>query len=395
MNSTPPSTAPPPVRLTRILQIVIVLVLIGLAVGFVPRWLSRHALAAEAQADSVPRVSVISPDVSKPDFSTPLPAEVQPFVRAAIHARASGYLKSWSADIGDTVTNGQLLAEIETPELDQQILQAQAELDQADAARDLSKITADRWTDLLKTASVSEQETAEKTGDLALKKAAVEAANANVQRLQQLKIFDRVTAPFDGTITKRNTDIGQLITANSGPELFDIAQVNPLRVYVQVPQPLIHAVTTGQAAQLTFQELPGRTFDARVTRTAGAVDPASRTLQVELQADNSHGEILSGSYAQVRFGEITSTVPVLVLSDNALIFRAQGMQLAVVGSDNKVQLRSVKLGRDFGNSVEVLSGLNAADRVVINPPDSIADGETVVVATPAETNSAANNPAGK
>ncbi len=387
MNPNSSSSAPPPVRLTRIFKIVIVLVLIGLIIGFVPRWFARHKLLAEEKSDSVPSVSVISAVASKPDFSTPLPAEVQAFVQASIHARASGYLKNWYVDIGDAVTNGQLLAEIETPELDQQILQAQAELDQANAALALSKITADRWTDLLKSSSVSEQETAEKSSDLTLKKAEVGAASANLQRLQQLKIFDRLTAPFDGTVTMRNTDIGQLIAANSGPELFRIAQINPLRVYVQVPQPLIHAITPGQTAQLTFQELPGRTFEAKVTRTAGAVDPASRTLQVELQADNSRGEILAGSYAQARFSETTSSVPVLVLSDNALIFRAQGMQIATVDSDNKVQLHSVKLGRDFGNTVEVLSGLNADDRVVINPPDSIADGETVEITPLSDTNS--------
>ena len=389
MNSNPPVTAPPPVRLSRIAQIIVVLVLIGLVIGFVPRWHASRALAAEDKSESVPTVSVISPTVSKPDFSTPLPAEVQPFIQASIHAQASGYLKNWYVDIGDVVTNGQLLALIETPELDQQILQAQAELDQAKAALALSKITADRWVELLKTASVSDQETAEKTSDLALKKAAVESSDANLQRLKQLKIFDSVTAPFAGTITLRNTDIGQLINANSGPALFQIAQVNPLRVYVQVPQPLIHAIMPGQTAQLTFQELPGKVFDAKVTRTAGAVDPASRTLQVELQADNSHGEILSGSYAQARFGEIPSTVPVLVLSDNALIFRAQGMQIAVVGHDNKVALHSVTLGRDFGNTVEVLSGLNADDHVVNNPPDSLADGDLVQIAQPADT----NNPA--
>jgi len=320
MNSN--SSAPvPPVRLGRIATIIVVLVLIGLAIGLLPRLVARRALAQEQVANDIPTVSVISPTASKPDFSTPLPAEVQSFIQASIHAQASGYLKNWYVDIGDKVTNGQLLAEIETPELDQQILQAQANLDQAIAALSLSKITADRWVELLKTASVSEQETAEKTSDLALKKAAVEAADASLQRLNQLKIFDRITAPFDGTITLRNTDIGQLINANSGPELFRIAQVNPLRVYVQVPQPLIHAVMPGQTAELTFQELPGRVFDAKVTRTAGAVDPSSRTLQVELQADNSHGEILSGSYAQAQFSEIPSTVPILQLSDNALIFR--------------------------------------------------------------------------
>ncbi len=389
MSSNPNSSAPPPVGLGKILKIVVVLVVIGLLIGFVPRWFSRRALATEEKSDSVPSVSVISPAVSKPDFSTPLPAEVQAFVQASIHARASGYLKNWYADIGSIVTNGQVLAEVDTPELDQQISQAKAQLDQAKASLGLAKTTADRWADLAKTASVSDQDNAEKQADYILQQANVEAAGANLHRLQDLKNFDLVTAPFDGTITARNTDIGQLINADSGAELFRLAQVNPLRVYVQVPQPLIHAIAPGQTAQLTFQELPGKIFEAKVTRTAGAVDPTSRTLQVELQADNSKGEILAGSYAQVRFGEIASTVPILVISDNALIFRAQGMQLAVVGSDNKVSLRDVRLGRDFGNTIEVLSGLNADDRVINNPPDSIADGELVEIAKPADTNSPA------
>jgi RND family efflux transporter MFP subunit len=262
-------------------------------------------------------------------------------------------------------------------------------LDQAKAAEALAKITADRWAELVKSASVSDQETAEKTADYALKQAAVESAQANLDRLNQLKEFDRVTAPFPGTITLRNTDIGKLITAQSGTALFNLAQVNPLRVYVQVPQPLIHAVQAGQIAELTFQEMPGRTFEAKVTRTAGAVDAVSRTLQVELQVDNSNGDILPGSYAQVRFREIAGTQPVAVIADTALIFRAQGMQIALVDSNNKVTLRSVRLGRDYGNTVEVLSGLNADDRVINNPPDSIAEGDQVQVATPDSTNSAA------
>ncbi len=390
MNPNQPESTPnsPPVRLTRILQIVVVLVIIGLIVGFVPRWIHRHNLTAEVQADSVPTVNLISPAASKSDLGTPLPAEVQAFVQASIHARASGYLKKWYVDIGEIVTNGQLLAEIETPELDQQLAQAKAQLDQANANLSLAKTTSDRWTDLLKTSSVSEQETVEKTADYTLKQADVEAAKANVQRLEDLKNFDRITAPFDGTVTLRNTDIGQLITADSGPELFRVAQVNPLRVYVRVPQQYVHAIAPGQKAEMTFQELPGRIFDATVTRTAGAVDPTSRTLQVELQVPNPRGEILAGSYAQVRFNEAT-TANVLTLSDNALIFRAQGMQVALVGSDNKVQLRSITLGRDFGNTVEVLAGLNADDRVVNNPPDSIADGMMVQIAQALETNSAA------
>ena len=389
MNPTPPSSsAPPPVRLRRVAEIILLLVVIGLVIGLVPRWRAHRKLLTETRIDSVLTVNVISPVASKPDLGTPLPADVQAFVQATIHARASGYLKNWFVDIGDQVTNGQVLAEIDTPELDQQLAQAKAELDQANANLALAKVTADRWTDLLKTASVSEQETVEKTADYTLKQADVEAARANVQRLEDLKKFDHVTAPFDGTVTLRNTDIGMLITADSGPELFRMAQTDPLRVYVRVPQPFIHAIAPGQKAGLTFTELPGRIFEAKVTRTAGAVDPASRTLQVELQVPNPKGEIFAGSYAQVRFNEAAVT-NMLTLSDNALVFRAQGMQAALVGSDNKVKLQSVTLGRDFGNTVEVLAGLSTTDRVINNPPDSIADGMTVQVVQTTETNSAA------
>jgi membrane fusion protein (multidrug efflux system) len=382
--STTSNTPAPPVRLGRILEIVIVLVVLGLVIGFMPRWLSRQRLLAETHTANIPTVDTVSPTTSKADFGTPLPADVEPYIQAAIHARASGYLKNWLVDIGDHVTNNQMLAEIDTPELDEQLAQARAELDQSIAARDLAKITADRWTELLKTASVSDQETAEKKSDYVLKQANVEAARANVQRLEDMKGFDRVTAPFDGVVTVRNTDIGQLISAASGAELFRLAQTNPLRVYVRVPQSFTHAITTSQKAALTFQDLPGREFEATVTRTAGAVDPASRTLQVELQVPNPRDEILSGTYAQVRFNE-KAVVNVLTLTDNALIFRAQGMQVALVGPDNKVELRSIKLGRDFGSTVEVLSGLSATDRVIMNPPDSIAEGMTVKLAT-SETN---------
>jgi RND family efflux transporter MFP subunit len=386
MNSTSPASAPPPIRLRRVAEIAAVLIVIGLVIGFVPRWLAHRKLLAGSRTDSVRTVTVISPTPAKLDLGTPLPADVQAFIQASIHARASGYLKDWLADIGDRVTNGQVLAEIDTPELDEQLAQAQAELDQARAALDLAKTTADRWTELLKTASVSEQETAEKQSDYVLKQANVEAAQANVKRLQDLKNFDRVTAPFDGTVTARNTDIGQLIAADSGPELFRVAQTDPLRVYVQVPQQYVHAIAPGQQAELTFLELPGRTFAATVTRTAGAVDPATRTLQVELQVPNPRGDIFAGSYAQVRFNEAAEP-GALTISDNAVIFRAQGTQVAIVGGDNQVQLRSIKLGRDFGNIVEVLDGLNVNDRVIDNPPDSISEGMMVQVAQTTATNS--------
>jgi len=228
MNSNSSSSAPPPIRLTRIAQIVIALVIIGLLIGFVPRWISQRKLVKETHAESVINVNVISPTPSKPDLGTPLPAEVQAFVQASIHARASGYLKNWFVDIGDHVTNGQVLAEIDTPELVQQLAQAKAELDQAKAALDLAKTTADRWTELLKTASVSEQETAEKTADYTLKQANVEATRANVQRLEDLRNFDRVTAPFDGTITARNTDIGQLSYSADGKTFSPLGEKIPM-----------------------------------------------------------------------------------------------------------------------------------------------------------------------
>jgi len=392
MNPSEPASAPTPpnrpVRLIFIAQLVLVLVLLGLIAGFVPRWYAHRRLLAENHADSAITVAVVSPSASKPNLGTPLPAEIQPFTQASIHAQASGYLTNWSADIGAFVTNGQVLAEIETPEVDQMLAQSRAELDQAQANLGLAKITADRWTELLKSASVSEQETAEKQADYTLKQADVSAAQANVERLAAMKKFNRIVAPFAGTITARNTDIGQLISATSGPELFRLAQTDPLRIYVRVPQTLIYSVTPGQTAELMIQELPGRPFTATVTRTAGAVDPASRTLQVELQVPNPKGEIYAGSYAQVSFNEATNAEG-LTLSDNALIFRAQGMQVATVDSNNIVHLASVSLGRDFGNTVEVLSGLAATDRVIINPPDSIADGMTVQIAQPAATNAPA------
>jgi RND family efflux transporter MFP subunit len=382
MNSTatPSSPAPPPPHLLRhIAEIAVVLIVLGLIIGFVPRWLAHHRLLAQTRADSTPIVSVITPETAKSSLGTPLPANVQAFIQASIHARASGYLKNWFVDIGDHVTNGQVIAEIDTPELDEQLAQAKAQLDQAKASLDLAKITADRWTSLLKSASVSEQDAQERQSDYVLQQANVEAARANLKRLQDLKSFDNVTAPFAGVITTRNTDIGQLISSGSGAELFRMAQTDPLRVYVQVPQQYVYDIKPGQKAHISFLELPGRAFEATVSQTAGAVDPGTRTLQVELQLPNPKGELYAGSYAQVQFNE--SVEPkALTISDNAIIFQAEGTQVALLGSDNKVQLRKVVLGRDYGDTIEVLEGLKAGDRVIDNPPDSITDGMSVEVA---------------
>jgi membrane fusion protein, multidrug efflux system len=379
----PSKTAPPspPVKLGKFAIVAMILIVIGLAVGFVPRFLARRALARETAENAIPSVAVVSPEPGKSEMGVPLPAEVQAFVEAPIYARANGYLKSWNVDIGQHVEAGQLLAEIDTPEVDQQLEQAKAEVAQADASLALAKSTAERWADLLKTASVSEQETAEKQADYALKKANLEAARANLHRLEDLKSFARVTAPFAGTITTRDTDVGQLITAGSGRALFRLAQTNPLRVYVHVPQTLSREIQPGQGAQLTISELPGRKFEAKVVRTAGAMDPSSRTLLAELEVNNPQNEILAGSYAQVRFND-TLGDPTLTLPANTLLFRSEGMQVGVVEPGGKVEMRTVRLGRDFGQTVEIVEGIKSGERVIVNPPDSLASGMTVRVAEP-------------
>ncbi len=369
-----------PVRLGRFGLAVLLVLALGLAVGLIPRWQARRHLTAQMAESDVLTVAVVSPTPTRPDVSMPLPAEVTPYFEAPILARASGYLKRWLVDIGERVRAGQLLAEIETPDLDQELLRARAQVLQAQAALDLARITAARWTELLKTASVSEQETAEKQADFALKTASLQAAQAEVKRLEELKGFASVTAPFAGVITLRDTDIGQLITAGSGRELFRLAQVQPLRVYVHVPQTYAQAVTVGQHADLTFTELPGRHFDATVVRTAGAMQPDSRTLLVELQTDNAQGQILAGAYAQVQF-RAAEAAPVLTLPADTLLFRAEGTQVGIVTADHRVELRAIKMGRDFGRTMEVIEGVKPGDQVILNPPDSLTAGVPVRLAT--------------
>jgi len=365
-----------PVRLRRIGGVVVALILVGFIIGFIPRWHQRAVLRAEMIELSIPSVSVISPTPSQPASGLLLPAEVKPWVEAPIFARANGYLKRWLVDIGAHVEAGQLLAEIDIPELDQQLEQARAELAQTDAALALAKTTADRWADLLKTASVSEQENAEKQADFKLKTATVEAARANVHRLEELVSFARITAPFAGTITARNIDVGDLIVAGSSKELFRLAQTQMLRVYVRVPQTAARGITPGQSAQVIIPEIAGRVFPARVVSTSGAMATDSRTLLTELEVDNSQNEILPGSYAQVRFLD-SNLNTVLTLPSNTLLFRAEGLQIGVVEPNNKVDLRSVQIGRDFGQKIEVLSGVSPTDQVIVNPSDSLVSGITV------------------
>ena len=383
--SEPP--APARLRICRVGWVAAIVLVLALIAGFVPRWRARGALVQESRELAVPTVTVISPEPGKSAAGVALPAEVRPYVEAPIYARASGYLKRFGADIGDNVEAGQLLAEIDTPELDQELARAHADLAKAGAALELSRTTAARWAALLKTAGVSQQEAAEKQADLALNTATVEGARANVRRLEELKSFARVTAPFPGTITARKTDVGQLISADNGKELFRLAQSHKLRIFVRVPQTLARAVEPGQRAEMSLAELPGRKFEAKVVRTAGALEPDSRTLLTELEVDNAEGHILAGSYAQERFSDANPDAA-LVLPANTLLFRAEGIQVGVVGAEGKVELRQVELGRDFGQTVEILGGAAMSDRVILNPPDSIAAGVTVHVVEPTKTTAA-------
>ena len=369
------------------------LIVVGAAAGLVPRWLHRNALRAETRELAIRTVSVVTPAPGKNAAGLTLPAEAKPLVEAPIYARTSGYLKRYLVDIGAQVKAGDLLAEIDTPELNQELAQARAQLAQAEAALALAKTTAARWAELVKTSSVSEQEAAEKQADLELKVATVEAARANVHRLEDLQSFERVTAPFAGTITARGTDVGQLVAASSGNELFRLAQTSTLRVFVRVPQAAAQGVAPGQMAELTIPELPGRVFPAKVVRTSGAMSADSRTLLVELEVDNSRGEILAGTYVQVRLTD-AKVDPALTLPSNTLLFRSEGPQVGVVGADGKVDLRNVTLGRDFGPTIEILGGVGPADRVILNPADSLVGGTTVRVAEAASSDAKGEKRAG-
>jgi RND family efflux transporter MFP subunit len=356
-----------------------VLVVIGAVAGLVPRSLHRSALRAETRELAILTVRVVSPVPGTNAAGLTLPAEAKALVEAPIYARTSGYLKRYLVDIGSQVKAGDLLAEIDTPELNQELAQARAQLAQAEAALALARTTDARWAELLKSSSVSEQEAAEKKADLELKSATVEAARANVRRLEELQSFERVTAPFAGTITARGTDVGQLVAASSGSELFRLAQTGTLRVFVRVPQAIARGMAPGQTAELTIPEMPGRVFPAKVVRTSGAMSAESRTLLVELEVDNSRGEILAGTYLQVRLTD-AKLDPALTLPSNVLLFRSEGPQVGVVSADGKVELRRIALGRDFGPTIEVLEGVGATDKVILNPPDSLVGGTTVRIA---------------
>jgi RND family efflux transporter MFP subunit len=371
-------TSTRPTKLGRLAFIAAILVALGAIVGYLPRAHQRTALIAETKELAIPTVSVASPRLAKPEASLAVPGEVRAFMDSPIYSRANGYLKKWLVDLGAEVKEGDLLAEIDVPELDQELAQAKAQVAQAEANLGLAKSTAARWTELLRNSVVSEQESNEKQADFALKQANLEAAHANVRRLADLQSFTKVLAPFSGTITARHTDIGELIRTESGKELFHLAQTRTLRVYVHVPQTIARGITVGQIAEVAIPELPNQKLEAKVVRTSGAMTAASRTLLTELELTNQDGKILAGTFAQVRFPNL-ETGGTLTVPSNAVLFRAEGTQLAFV-TDDQVHLRNVTLGRDFGSSVEVLAGASQNDSVVLNPPDSIVSGMQVRLA---------------
>ncbi len=311
-----------------------------------------------------------------------LPGTLKAYVESPIYSRTNGYLKKWYKDIGSQVKSGEILAEIDTPEVDQELAQARADLATAQANLSLSGITAARYQDLLKTDSVSRQDADNANGDLAAKRAMVQSAEANVKRLEELESFKRVYAPFSGVITQRNVDPGTLINAGNGgaatKQMFNLAQIDPIRAYVSVPQSFGPSIHQGLKACLTLAELSGRNFCGSVVRTANVIDPATRTLLTEVDVPNPSGTLLPGSYAQVHF-DVRLSGQRLSLPINALLFRPEGTMAAVVGADSRLAMKPITIGRDFGNAVEVLEGIEAADRVVINPPDALQQGEQVSV----------------
>jgi RND family efflux transporter MFP subunit len=378
-------------RRTRIAAVIVLALLaVGAARTMVSRMSNARTIEASAAENARPYVRTTQPQRGGGDRLS-LPGTLQGNVQAPIAARASGYLKRWTKDIGSKVERGELLAEIETPEIDQQLSQASAARDQAAASLALSKSTVDRWEGLRKKDVVSQQELEERRSAVAQSQANLAAAEANVQRLRQLEGFKRVVAPFAGVITRRNVDVGDLIDGNGSRTLFLLAQTDPLRVYVNVPQTYAQLVKPGQPVVVTQAELRGQTFQGVVARTAASIDAGTRTMQVEIALPNRDGRLLPGAYVQVALPLASSGA--LTMPTNTLLFRGEGTLVAVVDAQGKVALRKVGVGRNFGENFEVLDGVVESDRVVLNPPDWLADGQSVAVAPSAAA--AASSPASK
>jgi RND family efflux transporter MFP subunit len=373
-------------RAVALLLVVVVVAAVLAATGIFGRKHAQAAVEDQTNALAAPTVLVDAPKHGQPQQEIILPANLQAYTDSPIYARTNGYLRKWYFDIGARVRKGQLLAEIESPEIDQQLAQAQADLATAETNAGNAKTQSTRYQDLLKTDSVSKLDTDNFTTQAAAANTTVKSALANVQRLQELVGFEKVYAPFDGVVTARNTDTGQLINAGAGTgtastELFHMAASQTLRAYVSVPQFYSPSVRTGMTADLTFSELPGRKFTGRLVRTSKQIDPASRTLLVEFDVNNRTGELFPGAYTEVHFKTNVST-PSFIIPVSALMFRSEGLRVAVVDENNKAKLIPIVLGHDDGGTVQVVSGLTADARIIQDPPDSLIDGEVVRIVKP-------------
>jgi RND family efflux transporter MFP subunit len=385
-NGEPPS---PGSKVTRTVVLLLIVAVIALVViwGISSRRKANAQLSQETQDLAIPTVSVIHPKSGAPQQEIVIPGDMQPFADAPIFARTNGYLKKWYADIGANVRAGQLLAEIDSPEVDQQLQQARADLATAQANLNLAEVTSTRYKELLKTDSVAQQDVDNANGNYEARRTTVESAQSNVKRLQDMQSFEKVYAPFDGVITARNTDVGQLIDSGSSGgtsrELFHIAAMNPLRVYVNVPQLDSPQIRPGLHAELVLTEFPGRRFQGLVVRSSGAIDSTTRTLLTEVDVDNSARLLKPGGYVEVHL-KLPSPVNTFTLPVNATIFKSAGLQVAIVKNGKTIALVPVTPGRDLGTEIEMVAGLKGDEWVVVNPSDSLTDGEAVRVAeTPA------------
>lgn len=364
-------------RLRLISLAVLLIMLAGAGIVLVQRHSQAKALSAAAVSQSRQYAAVVHADSKGSSQSLSLPGTLLGQIESPISARASGYLLRWSKDIGSTVKKGELLAEISTPEADQQLAQAQAGRQQAASAASLARLSAERWKNLLEQKAVSPQEADERRSAAEQATASLAAIDANIRRLQDLQSFSRIVAPFSGIITRRNVNVGDLIDANNNRPLFVLTQIETLRVYVYVPQAYAGQIKSGQNVMLKQAELPGEKFEGKIIRTAGAIDPVTRSLQVEITIANQGGKLLPGAYVEVMMPASQRaglTVPV-----NTLLLRGEGPRIAVIGKDGIVALHAVELGKDFGTRVEILSGISAADDLVLNPSDALMDGDKLIV----------------
>src|SRR5271168_874266 len=365
---------------TYLIGVVVVLVLLGVFT-LLQRRSQYQALAKETETLAVPTVSVFHPTTESAQEDLVLPGTMQAYVESPIYARTNGYLQKWYHDMGSRVKQGELLADIDTPEVDQQLSQARADLNTSQANANLSKITATRYQDLIKTDGVSKQEVDNAVGDYEAKAATVKSSEANVRRLEELESFKHVYAPFSGVITRRNIDTGTLINAGNGgaqQELFTLAQTDPIRVYVSVPEMYSPSVRSGLGAFLELAQFPGQNFQGKVVRTAEAIDPNSRTLLTEVDVPNKNAQLFPGGYAQVHL-QVKVAASRVQVPVNALLFRAEGLRAVVVDADHKTHLRQLTIGRDYGTTLEVLQGLESTDWIVLNPADSLDEGQEVRV----------------